>query len=201
MMIEHNFSLQQTHSPHPCNLSSCALLFLSACTHQVSIHSLPSPGACTKHRALLPFTPFVYTQLPSNGQHYLMQSLLRANTHSIVCRTYGGRRSTRLRRSLEKARRAYEKGLWRDSKNVDGGREKKRKATGQSSSVSLAQFFVVNLSDRLHRIESSLESTASVLSRPVNSTAPKQPFIFSAPIPYVHSQTYFTAPFPLSLNP
>ncbi len=58
----------------------------------------------------------------------------------------------------------------------------------------------INPSDQLRRIESSLEATASVLSRPVNSIAPKAPFILSAPIPYGHSPDDLTSPFPLSLN-
>lgn len=49
-------------------------------------------------------------------------------------------------------------------------------------------------------VESSLEATASVLSRPVNSTVSKAPFILSAPIPYGLSPDDLTSPFPLSLN-
>ncbi|KAF8327793.1 uncharacterized protein EI90DRAFT_3067026 [Cantharellus anzutake] len=49
-------------------------------------------------------------------------------------------------------------------------------------------------------VESSLEATASVLSRPVGSTTPKPPFVLSAPIPYGLSPDDLASPFPLSLN-
>ena len=90
---------------------------------------------------------------------------------------------------------------------MEGLEERRRRAREEKEGdgtvivgESLPARVLVNLSDQLRRIESSLEATASVLSRPVNSTVSKAPFNLSAPIPYGLSPDDLTSPFPLSLN-